>query len=326
MPLLSLLLEEPLAELRTLKDPQDFDGILHVPDNVELRNEILGESIQSVSERITTGVSSFCGPYPAPDADRVRSIVSRSLREAQRTDRRFDTSALCPPIVRALTAGLYKETVQDDPLGLGFRWNQAVEVVENSLSREDSIAGERGAIKDHIKEWASESLTRAFRNGLRNRIMPSFSLFLGDVFAWFHNRSAILERVDDAVSTAGTDGPLVIIGHSLGGVIAFEYCAQADDRAVELLGTVGSQVGLFGEMGVLNGTTRTTDGKLSTPRNIKKWRNIYDPDDALSFLTAPVFERVRDIDIITGAPFPAAHSEYWNLPGTYRALAAGVAQ
>ncbi|MFE1830170.1 thioesterase domain-containing protein [Streptomyces yangpuensis] len=326
MTVLSMLIEEPLAELQTLKDPQNFDGILPVPENVELRNEILSAAISPVAEQIVSDASSFCGPYPVPDADQVKSVVRRSLREAQRADRRFSASALCPPIVRALTAGLYRETVQDDLLGMGFRWNGAVDVVENALMREDSIAGDRGAIKEKMKEWASESLTRAFRSGLRNRIMPSLSLFLGDAFAWFHNRSAILKRVDEAVNAAGTDGPLVIIGHSLGGVIAFEYCAQADDKSIDLLGTVGSQVGFFGEMGVLNGSVRAAHEKLSTPENVKEWRNIYDPDDALSFLAAPVFERARDIDIITGAPFPAAHSEYWNLTATYEALKAGVAQ
>ena len=103
----------------------------------------------------------------------------------------------------------------------------------------------------------------------------------------------------------------------------FEYCLQAD-RDIELLATVGSQVGFFGELGVLNLTARLPDGKLFVPARLGKWYNYYDPDDVLSFLAAPVFDRVADIEIDTRAPFPIAHSEYWNLRDTYEKLTAAV--
>ncbi len=90
------------------------------------------------------------------------------------------------------------------------------------------------------------------------------------------------------------------------------------------LATVGSQVGFFGELGVLSPLTSNPDGKLAVPGKLKEWRSYYDPDDALAFLAAPVFDRVTDIEIDTRAPFPVAHSEYWNLPGTYQKLAAAV--
>ena len=153
--------------------------------------------------------------------------------------------------------------------------------------------------------------------------MPSLSLFLGDVMAWFRNREKILERVDSAVTKAGTADPLVLVGHSLGGVIAFEYCAQAS-RDVTFLATVGSQVGFFGELGVLSPEVRVPDGKLQVPARIGTWRNYYDTDDSLAFLAKPVFDRVADVQIDTKAPFPIAHSEYWNLSDTYQKLAAVV--
>lgn len=57
---------------------------------------------------------------------------------------------------------------------------------------------------------------------------------------------------------------------------------------------------------------------------IEKWHNYYDADDSLAFLAAPVFDRVADVQIDTKAPFPIAHSEYWNLRDTYQKLAAVV--
>jgi hypothetical protein len=87
---------------------------------------------------------------------------------------------------------------------------------------------------------------------------------------------------------------------------------------------VGSQVGFFGELGVLPVTMPAAAGKLEAPARVGTWRNLYDPDDALGFLAAPIFSRVSDIELDTRAPFPAAHSEYWNLPDTYAKLTAVV--
>jgi hypothetical protein len=109
----------------------------------------------------------------------------------------------------------------------------------------------------------------------------------------------------------------------LGGIIAFEYCATAK-LDIDLLATVGSQVGWFGELGVLRASTRFTGEKLALPPKLHSWHNLYDPDDALSFLAAPVFDGVMDIELDTRAPFPVSHSEYWNLPDTYRKLTAAV--
>jgi hypothetical protein len=96
------------------------------------------------------------------------------------------------------------------------------------------------------------------------------------------------------------------------------------DRDVALLATVGSQVGFFGELGVLSGPAPAATGKRNLPPRVGAWRNIYDPDDALAFLARPIFNEVRDIELDTGAPFPAAHSEYWNLPDTYAKVTAAA--
>ncbi|MGW0542874.1 thioesterase domain-containing protein [Streptomyces griseoincarnatus] len=325
--LLAVLLEDPLAELAGLRDYEDFGegapGFLPIPDAVEQRNQRLDEAEGAFSDRVVSAAPSISGPYPALGQEQVGAIVHEVFGEAKRADRALGVEDLCPPVARAATAWLYRETVGTDVLAGGFRWNKAVDLVECALTQDGQLGGERGMFKEFTKGMMSESLTFAFRAGLRNRIMPGLSLFLGDVFAWFSNRTQILERVENAVRDAGSQGPLVIIGHSLGGVIAFEYCLEAG-RDVELLGTVGSQVGLFAELGALHQTTAYVAGEqLASPARVGAWLNIYDPDDALSFLAAPIFLQVNDLVLDTGAPFPAAHSEYWNLPETYRKLAAG---
>jgi len=317
--LLAILLEDPLAELLVLRDVEKFtlegsgSGFRPVPENVELRNQALRAAEQPVVTRITTRSSSFTNMEDSLAADQVARLAHDVFETAAAADRSLDVVALCAPVARAITAELYQLLGGEDALAGGFCWNRTVEVVESAL--EAQLGGQRGM----FKSFAATSLTLALRHGLRNRIMPGLSLFLGDVFAWFRNREAILQRVDEAVRIARHNSPLVLVGHSLGGVIAFEYCLQAD-REVQLLATVGSQVGLFGELGVLHPTTPTTAGALSPPAKVAMWRNIYDPNDALSFCAAPIFTGVSDIELDTGAPFPVSHSEYWNLPNTYAKL------
>ena len=224
---------------------------------------------------------------------------------------------LCGPMTRAITAGLYGEASGVDALSSEFRWTEAAVEVQGALN--DQLGGQRGI----LSAVGSKALTVALRRGLRNRIMPAVSEFLGDVLAWFRNREEILSLVDEAVQAAGAAGPLVLVGHSLGGIIAFEYCARAK-QDIDLLATVGSQVGWFGELGVLRASARFTGEKLALPPKLRSWHNMYDPDDALSFLAAPVFDGVIDIELDTRAPFPVSHSEYWNLPDTYRKLTAAV--
>jgi len=110
-----------------------------------------------------------------------------------------------------------------------------------------------------------------------------------------------------------------LVGHSLGGIICFDYCLNTATD-IQLLITVGSQVGLFAELGAFPALVAGPDGKLPTPKVIETWINVYDPNDILSFLSAPVLTRVKDVDFNTKAPFPAAHSEYWNQAALYEQL------
>lgn len=319
--LLTLLLEDPLAELADLRDTQEFGletaGFRPFPPEVRRRSDALRAVESPVKDRIAGAASTFADPDSPPDSGKIADLVHRVFVAAAQADRELDAVALCGPMTRAITAGLCGEASDVDALSSEFRWNEAAVEVQGALN--DQLGGQRGILSG----VGSRAVTVALRRGLRNRVMPEMSLFLGDVLSWFRNREAILSRVHEAVEAAGADGPLVLVGHSLGGVIAFEYCATAR-RDIDLLATVGSQVGWFGEMGVLGSSTRFSYGKLVLPPKLRSWRNLYDPDDALSFLAAPVFNTVTDIELDTRAPFPVSHSEYWNLSDTYQKLAAAV--
>jgi hypothetical protein len=319
--LMMLLLEDPLAELATLRDKAELTpvtaGFRPLPSEVVVRNDALSSAEALLRERALSLAASAAPRIPlVPDP--VSALVHSVFEAAARTDRTLDSRALCDPIARAITAGLYGIAGASDGLWTDFRWNDTMRAVQAAL--DDQFGGERGPFRD----LGSTALTSALRHGMRNRVMPGLSLFLGDVMSWFRNREAILHRVEEAVTAANLKEPLVLLGHSLGGVIAFEYCAEVA-QDIRLLATVGSQVGLFGELGVLHAASRSRAGKLVVPDNVQSWRNMYDPDDALSFLAAPVFDGVVDVEFDTRAPFPVCHSEYWNLADMYRKLTAVAA-
>jgi hypothetical protein len=98
-------------------------------------------------------------------------------------------------------------------------------------------------------------------------------------------KQAVLERVHDQV---GPD-TRVVIGHSLGSVVAYEYLCQAPG-AVKLLVTVGSPLGIphvvFDRL-----TPAPVAGAGTWPGRVAAWVNVADQDDivALRKDLAPLF-------------------------------------
>jgi hypothetical protein len=308
----------PLAELVRLRDPELNDttgaGFRPLPHGVHERNEALRSAQSSIASDLAARSPEFTPVRTGLSAETLTSTISPVIEEATRADASLDAQQLVLPLARALTASLYWATATDDGLNEGFRWNVAESAVEEALEKQ--LGGQRGL----PGRLMAHAVTTALRRGGRTRIMPGISLFMGDVLAWVKNKDEILRRLESAAHEASADGPLVLVGHSLGGVIAYEYCAHSG-RDVRLLATVGSQVGFFAEMGVLGHEGPAAGAKVDTASGIEAWINVYDADDALSFLAEPMFSRVRDHELDTHAPFPAAHSEYWQMPGLYELLA-----
>ncbi|GAA0713061.1 hypothetical protein GCM10010199_11790 [Dactylosporangium roseum] len=138
----------------------------------------------------------------------------------------------------------------------------------------------------------------------------------------------IVQRVADAVEEAARkrtdDRPLVVVAHSLGGLITYDVLSHyRPDLTVDVLVTVGSQVGLFAELGLL----RSSDPSLPTveqpridvPPNIRRWLNVVDRADVLAFRAEPVFRAVRDFVYPSAAVW--AHGAYFRQPHFHARLA-----
>ena len=178
--------------------------------------------------------------------------------------------------------------------------------------------------------------------GLRDTLSRKGLRFLGDVFVYLHRgRTAspsIYERVRQGVvdlngktNAVGEREPFIIVTHSFGSEIFYDLVTSKalDEMTFDLWVTVGAQTSLFAEMSLFGGMPQTLPPdtsayELGRPKNVKKWLNVYDVADVLSYLHEPVFGKtaVKDVQVRARANVSNAHGHYFADPGFYELIAA----
>ncbi|MEO3991122.1 alpha/beta fold hydrolase [Pseudocitrobacter cyperus] len=201
-----------------------------------------------------------------------------------------------------------------------------------SQLKKESPANPFGIISS-IQE-AVENATDRVRNAastlgfgaVRGKLSPAIGQFFGDVFVYLKNgsrRNDIRNEIGQALISAyeaakAEKGPLVVIGHSMGGVILVDMLIEPAaaglpaDLKIDALLTVGSQPGLFMSLDVL-----AKNPLIRKPDCVKHWLNVFDPIDPLAFKAKPLFQGVEDLvfNSITGVA--EAHSKYFQRPQFY---------
>lgn len=121
---------------------------------------------------------------------------------------------------------------------------------------------------------------------------------------------ALKDEADARVAAAVDDGCRVLIGHSLGSVVALEFVRLNPGRDLGMLLTMGSPLGLRAIRHLL------PDSGFGTgpggPPNVKSWRNLRDPRDpvALAGGLSPWWPVVQDDDTIDNGREPHAATRY----------------
>lgn len=192
-----------------------------------------------------------------------------------------------------------------------------------------------------VENVAANTVLLAVRRPLTART----ALFLGDIFVYLRWRETdrsngtvnrIFEPIiTDLVSAAKLrtkNDPLIVVAHSLGGVITYDLfsdpAAVANIEAksgskliIDAWITVGAQPGLFADMGLYGPQPgNTEDTYLPRPAPVAAWLNIYDYTDILSFSCAKVFKDVDDFEFDNVSGLFDAHSAYFQRPGFYRKM------
>jgi hypothetical protein len=138
----------------------------------------------------------------------------------------------------------------------------------------------------------------------------------GDILLYQARGGGIRDFVELAIRKAPK--PLVLLAHSLGGIACVDLLAQKNLEGVTNLITVGSQAPLLYEVNALWSLPHGDP----LPSSFPDWLNVYDKHDFLSYIGGALFpNRVTDVLVNNGQPFPQAHSAYWGNPEVWNAIA-----
>ncbi len=209
-------------------------------------------------------------------------------------------------------------------------WQEAAKLSEQNRSQHEPL-GEDLSIQSPDFEGRGRTpglVQRALKQLAKSRFFNKLGGERAVLFAvkqvreYLHNpdmKRAIQERVTQKV----TEDTRIMIGHSLGSIVAYECLCAHPEWNVHTLVTLGSPLGvsplIFESL-----TPKPQDGKGIYP-NVKKWFNIADWGDivALEKKLAPRFGAVVDRPVHNGWESHSA-KRYLNAKETGEAIASGL--
>ena len=224
------------------------------------------------------------------------------------------------------TKGVGEPPYRADDVEEGFErelleaWWQEAAAIEPQVPGSDAKTKLR--TPDSVQR-ALNALSRSrFFAGLAERALIGFIKQVHRYFADPQLRAQVTDRVAREI---GRD-TRVVIGHSLGSVVAYEALCARPDPPVRALVTLGSPLGIrhlvFDRL-----QPAPADGSGAWPSGVASWTNIADDGDVVALVKQlrPWFgQRVEDVRVHNGAK---AHdiSPYLTARETGRAIAAALA-
>lgn len=172
-----------------------------------------------------------------------------------------------------------------------------------------------------------------------NRVMITETL--GDILVYQRNQVAIQKRVLEVLKAFDRDNagygtvkkPVHAIAHSLGGVVALDLITRPRmPLHVQSLTTFGSQFPYFQLVDPRPGVPPYGGAPVKLPLALKKWTNLWEPLDPLSFVASKVFRladgrAVQDVEVhsqdglqglLNGLYY--THNIYWSTPELLNAV------
>jgi len=202
---------------------------------------------------------------------------------------------------------------------LELLWGEAARV-EPAVTGPDVPAKTRTPM---VAQRALRALASSrFFAGLAERVVIAD---LKQVRAYVQDVDDVRAEVRECVAKAITADTVVVVGHSLGSVIAYETLAHNKRDAAVTLVTLGSPLGIrnliFDHL-----WPRPADGKGEWPGAVLRWINVADRGDVVALVKrlAPLFdERIDDRLVHNGATAHDARP-YLTAVETGSAIAAGL--
>ena len=158
-----------------------------------------------------------------------------------------------------------------------FRARMAEDIREGADIPEEEIridAGPQVGAEKGPQNWGWVlSTLRAIDSRLPSAGSWTIEKFMRDVFL-YTRRDVVRARIDGIVTDLMDDTPTVVVGHSLGSVVAYNVAVNRKPAVTTLLLTVGSPLGLP--------AVRENVGTLKNPSGKPGWLNAYDPHDVVA--------------------------------------------
>jgi hypothetical protein len=122
-------------------------------------------------------------------------------------------------------------------------------------------------------KWVQAILRAIDKNG-HGMNQSAIEVFTRDVYL-YSTRSGVRDAIDAIVTKKLSEEPTLVVGHSLGTVVAYSVLTR-DTRAIHipLLVTVGSPLGVR--------AIRDQFIPIQSPGSVKSWYNAYDPRDVVA--------------------------------------------
>jgi hypothetical protein len=211
------------------------------------------------------------------------------------------------------------------------------------------LPGAIGGIVDRLaafgpfEDWAERQTS-----AVRHAVLPGASEGLGDLFVYVDRYEPIHQRVRDILAQVG-DGwgtpekPISILGHSLGGIIAFDAARSTPSPiSIKRFVTFGSQSAVLHILdpnrevlsvrAAMQGLPPFNGrDKVRLPPTIGTWLSVWHAMDPLAFLAGTVFELHDGSPVVDEriegqeGRWSNAHSCYWTHTEMVR-LASGALQ
>ncbi len=145
----------------------------------------------------------------------------------------------------------------------------------DDLADVDDVAAKSLMTSPQWVQWSLRRLDRAF--GSRAAAV----LYLGALrqVRRYLCDAALKAEADQRTAAVVSDDCRVLIGHSLGSVVAFEYLRQHPGHHIDLLITVGSPLGLTTVRGLMPDPAY---GGAALPPNLRAWVNLRDVSDPVA--------------------------------------------
>ncbi|AXE85768.1 hypothetical protein C1703_12205 [Streptomyces sp. Go-475] len=301
-------------------------GVLYRDPGYELRLLSLRPAVpsglgrgQSPAQKLLAELSSYAPSPRVRDAFAAHGLgdaLHRAVRTVAASPELRDAAATADEgghehrhaFARAVVAATLAEAVEQGADALdGLKRDALLSLVSADLhTRGRTLAG---AVSRAAAEPALRALTWHAR---RRRGALNDDLFLpavGDILRYQARGEAMRQLIKRTIEHTPGDA-VTVIAHSLGGVACVDLMVRERVARVDQLVTVGSQAPFFYEAGALVSLEHPQTPPGHFPR---RWLNLYDRRDLLSFSAARVFPaHATDHEVDNRQPFPFAHSAYWS--------------